>query len=327
MDLQRAGDGSVWGIWKAGASIHSSGNADPPEGATAINVAHWSAGGRVLLPPTVVDVDPGETDVASLAMAVAPAQEVIYSTYPGDTLIPWLDSAGKLVPGHQSYGGSGHVLVNLSLNPSGRPTGYGRVAYDTGGEASNPRAGTVAGKAEVLWQKFTVRGDALEGSVFHPARSPALLTRLGLNIGNVWANLVLITFGALGIGIVLIALNAFMLLPLTPVWLVVGRLGARLRWPVFALTIGLLMLYGLLSPRYVPPYLLGVRSLIGALAVDPPDRSLIAIGALLASYWLGAVVLWRQETWLRAAVMGATAHSFVLIIYAELFIQSQLGRI
>jgi len=109
----------------------------------------------------VVDVDPGETDVASLAMAVAPAQEVIYSTYPGDTLIPWLDSAGKLVPGHQSYGGSGHVLVNLNLNPSGRSTGYGRMAYDTGGEASNPRAGTVAGKAEVLWQKFTVRGDAL----------------------------------------------------------------------------------------------------------------------------------------------------------------------
>ncbi len=118
--------------------------------------------------------------------------------------------------------------------------------------------------------------------MFHPVRSPDLLTRLGLNIGTVWANLVLITFGALGIGIVLTALNAFMLLPLIPVWLVVRRLGARVRWPVFALTIGLLMVYGLLIPRYVPSYLLGVRSLVGALTVDPLDRSLIVIGALLA---------------------------------------------
>ncbi len=326
MDLQPAGDGSVWGIWRAGTSIHSARNVDPPTGATTINVAHWSAGGRLLVSPSVVEADPG-ADVPSLAMAVTPAQEVMYFTYPGDTNIPQLDSSGNVVPGHQSYGGSGQVLVNLRLNPSERPVGFGRVAYDAGGEPSNPRAGTVAGKAEVLWQKFTVRGDALEGSVFHPARSPDLLTRLGLNIGNVWANLVLITFGALGIGIVLTALNAFMLLPLIPVWLVVRRLGARLRWPVFALTIGLLMVYGLLIPRYLPSYLLGVRSLVGALALDPPDRTFIAIGALVASYWLGAVVLRRQEAWLRAAVMGAMALSFVLIIYAELFIQSQLGRI
>jgi len=327
MDLQPAGDGSVWGVWRTGTSIHSSGNADPPEGATTINVAHWSASGRFLLPPTVVDVDPGETDVASLAMAVTPAQEVLYFTYPGDTNFPQLDSSGNLVTGHQSYGGSGRVLVNLRLNPSGRPIGYERVAYEAGGEASNPRAGTIAGRAEVLWQKFALRGDVLEGSVYHPAHSPDLLTRLGLNIGNVWANLVLIAFGALGIGIVLTAINAFLLLPLIPVWMTVRRLGARLCWPVYALAIGLLLVYGLLLPPYVPAYVLGVRSLVGALALDPLDRSLIAIGALVASYWLGAVVLRRQEAWLRAAVMGATALSFVLVIYAELFIQSQLGRI
>jgi len=326
MDLQPAGDGSVWGAWRTGTSIHSSGNADPPEGATTINIAHWSGSGRILLPSTVVGVDPG-TDVPSLAMAITPAQEVIYYTYPGDTLIPRLDSSGNLVITHQSYGGSGQVLVNLTLNPSGRQIGYGRVAYDAGGEASNPRAGTIAGRAEVLWQKSALRGDVLEGSVYHPAHSPDLLTRLGLNIGNVWANLVLITFGALGIGIVLTAINAFLLLPLIPVWMVARRLGARLCWPVYALAIGLLLVYGLLLPPYVPAYVLGVRSLVGALALDPLDRSLIAIGALVASYWLGAVVLRRQEAWLRAAVMGATALSFVLVIYAELFIQSQLGRI
>jgi len=326
MDVQPAADGSVWGVWRAGTSIHSAGNMDPPSGATTINVAHWSAAGRLLVPPSVVEADPG-ADVPSLAMAVTSAQEVIYFTYPGDTNFPQLDSSGNLVPGHQSYGGSGQVLVNLRLNPSGRPTAYGRVAYDAGGEASNPRAGTVAGQAEVLWQKLAGRGDALEGSVFHPARSPDLLTRLGLNIGNVWANLVLITFGALGIGVVLTALNAFLLLPLIPVWLVVRRLGARLRWLVFGLTIGLLIIYGLLLPSYVPAYVLGVRSLVGALALDPLDRSLMAIGALLVSYWLGTVVLRGQEAWLRAAVMGATALSFVLVIYAELFIQSQLGRI
>lgn len=327
MDLQPAGDGSVWGVWRAGTSIHSSGNANPPEGATTINVAHWSASGRFRLPPTVVELDPGETDVASLAMAVIPAQEALYFTYPGDTNYPQLDSSGNLVPGHQSYGGSSHVLVNLRLNPSGRPIGYGRVAYDAGGEASNPRAGTIAARAEVLWQKFALRGDVLEGSVYHPARSPDLLTRLGLNIGNVWANLVLIAFGAIGIGIVLTAINAFLLLPLIPVWMVARRLGGRLCWPVYALAIGLLLVYGLLRPQFVPAYLLGVRSLVGALALDPLDRGFIAVGALLASYWLGPVVLRRQEAWLRAAVMGATALSFVLIIYAELFIQSQLGRI
>jgi len=328
MDLQAAGDGSVWGVWRAGTSIHSFGNADPPEGATTINVAHWSASGGILLPPTVVEVDPSyETDVPSLAMAVTPAQEALYFTYPGDTNFPQLDSSGNLVPGRRSYGGSGHVLVNLRLDTSGRPIGYGRVAYDAGGEASNPRAGTIAGRAEVLWQKFALGGDVLEGSVYHPARSPDLLTRLGLNIGNVWANLVLIAFGALGIGIVLTAINAFLLLPLIPVWMVARRLGARLCWPVYGLTIGLLMVYGLLLPPYTPAYLLGVRSLVGALALDPLDRSLIAIGALVASYWLGAVVLRRQEAWLRAAAMGVIALSFILVIYAELFIQSQLGRI
>jgi len=327
MDLQPAGDGSVWGVWRTGTSIHSSANGDPPAGATTINVAHWSASGRFLLPPTVVDFDPGETDVVSLAMAVTPAQEALYFTYPGDTNYPQLDSSGNLVPGHQSYGGSGHVLVDLRLNPSGRPIGYGRVAYDAGGEASNPRAGTIAARAEVLWQKFALRGDVLEGSVYHPARSPDLLTRLGLNIGNVWANLVLIAFGALGIGIVLTAINAFLLLPLIPVWMVARRLGARLCWPLYTLAIGLLLVYGLLLPRYVPAYLVGVRSLVGALALDPLDRTFIAIGALLASYWLGAVVLRRQEAWLRAAAMGVAALSFVLVVYAELFIQSQLGRI
>lgn len=326
MDLQPAADGSVWGVWRTGTSIHSSGNADPPEGATTINVAHWSAGGSLLLPPTVVGVDPG-IDVPSLAMAITPAQEVIYYTYPGDTLIPRLDSSGNLVITHQSYGGSGQVLVNLTLNPSGRPIGYGRVAYDGGGVPSNPRAGTVADRAEVLWQKFAVRGDVLEGSVYHPARSPDLLTRLRLNIGNVWANLVLIAFGALGIGIVLTAINAYLLLPLIPAWMVARRLGARLCWPVYALTIGLLLVYGLLVPSYVPAYLLGVRSLVGALALDPLDRSLMAVGAVFVSYWLGAVKLRRQEAWLRAAAMGVIALCFVRVIFAELFIQSQLGRI
>jgi len=189
---------------------------------------------------------------------------------------------------------------------------------------TNPQAGTVAGRAEVLWQKFDARGDVLEGARYHPARAPDLLTRLGLNIGNVWANLVLITFGALGIGIVLTMLNAFLLLPLIPVWMVARRLGTRLRWPVYALIIGLLLVYGLLTPRYAPSYLLAVSSLVGPLVLDPLDRVLIATGALLVSYWLGAVLLRRQEAWLRATVMGASAFSFVLVIYAELFIQSQL---
>jgi len=327
MDLRRAGNGSIWGVWRAGSTIQSPRSIES-QSTTTINLSHWSAGGSLLLPPTVVEVDPGiAMDVDSLAMAVTPAAESIYFTYPGDTNIVQIAPSGNLAPVSQSYIGSDHVLVNLRLNPSVQPITYERVAYDGGGEVSNPRAATVAGQPEVLWQKFGVQGDVLEGALYHPVRAPDLLTRLGLNIGNVLANLALLTFGALSIGIVLTVLNAFWLLPLIPVWTVVRCLGTRLCWPVYALTIGLLMAYGLFVPHYPSLYLLGVSNLVGPVILSPLNRGLIVSGAVIASYWLVATLLRRQEAWLRAAVMGVTALSFVLVIYAELFIQSQLGRI
>jgi len=132
MDLQRAGNGSMWGVCRAGATVQSP-RGDESQNTTTIYLTHWSASGRLLLAPTVVEVDPGyATDVQSLAMAVTPVSEGIYFTYPGDTNIVQLARSGNLVPETQSYGSRDHVLVNLRLNPSGQLISYERVAYDGG---------------------------------------------------------------------------------------------------------------------------------------------------------------------------------------------------
>jgi hypothetical protein len=286
----------VWTTWETGDDCVSRYGVS---GANALHVAHWSTTGQMLLAPTVIDpaVDAGSEAVA---LALQGRGGVAYYPQPG-TVEPY--------------------LVATSFDGPGRAGAPQRVNYDGAGKAANPRAQSVHGRPLVIWQK--VRGDSavLEGTAYHPKQPPDLLTRLGLNIGNLWGNIALVIFGSLAGGIALTVINVFLLLPLAVVWLLLRRLPGTVRWPLYTAAIAALLVWIFGRSGPLPSYVLVIT------ALGVPYDWLGVAGAVFVSAWSGHYLLGRQESGMRATAMALIALYVVAAMYAVIFIQGQITKI
>jgi hypothetical protein len=288
IDLKREPDGSIWAAW---------------EGDGSIAVAHWSATGRMLeRPHTILS---GNLDTVAPAVALALVQNggIVFYTYQ--------DSLGA-------------HLASVRFDAQGRQIAWERVAYDTGGQAANPRAGTVNGRVEVIWQKTPDTGlhEIIEGAQYRAARSPSLAAQFGLNIGDTWADVALIVLGALGGAVPLTVINVLILVPLILIWLPIERIvPVKVRWLVYLAIIAFVLAIIFAASSSAPGFVFIVP------AFGWPYGWLAVAGACFVSYWVGRFIFGRQESIFRAAAMALVAFYFVAAMYVAVMIQGELGRI
>jgi peptide/nickel transport system permease protein len=296
-DLREATDGSIWAAWESRS-----------DGIDAITVAHWSRTGRSLLPPT--QVMQGGFDIGtygeqrSLSLAVLRRGGQLYFTGPSPD------------------GGSGTVPFMQPFSADGTPIGLPqRVSYD-GGVAALPHAGSIQGKARVLWEKLGIGATIFEGTAYGPYRPPDLLTRLGLNIGSLPVNVGLLLVGALAGGIGVAIVNVFLLLLFLLLWLPIGRLPRVLRWPLYSLALAVVIVdvFGIHASD--PPNWIFLISGLGS-----PENWMAVAAAIFTALWAGIFFFRRYESVFRAAAMAFTAIYVVGVMYAVVFIQGEITRI
>lgn len=293
VDLKRAPDGSVWMAWDGNAISY---------------LEHWSATGRVLLPktPTITVGIEAETDTRaerSLALVPIGSGGVLYHSAPGE---------------QEPYMAVYHFNRNGVLaNPSPE-----RVSYDAGGLAQQPSAAAVRGRPQMIWARVGATTASLESASSHPFRGPDLLTRLGLNIGNIWGNIAFVTFGALALGVGLIAINLLLILALALLSIPLRRV-VPYYWlvPAYAVVLGVTLLL-LFAPYPNPPAVVLVISGLGA-----PYGLWAALGGTALAAWAGWFPFRRQDSLFRAISMTITGFYFVSVMYAVIFIEGQIGRI
>jgi hypothetical protein len=303
IDLKRAPDGSVWAAWEGGNDCVSRGGIS---GSNTLYIGHWGRAGQPLLPPVVVDpgVDAGSQ---SVALTLQGRGGQLYYEQPGAI---------------QPY------LVGVHFSSSGTVSPPERVSYDGGGNPANPRAGTVGGRPRMVWQKVRGDGTMLQGTSYRPFQAPDLLTHLGLNIGSLPGNLLLVVVGSLGGAILLTAINIFLLVPLLPVWFVIRRIASgRLRWPLFLTALALLLAWIFAGHPSPPGYVVVISGLSGAARLDAPYRWLAVAGAVFVAAWANRHLYDRQESPLRAAATALTAVYFIAAMYLILFIQVEITQI
>lgn len=303
IDLKRAPDGSVWAAWEDGNDCVSKGGIT---GSNALYLGHWSRDGRSLLPPTTIDqaFDPG-TQAVALALQ---------------------GRGGQLY--YEQQGGVQPYLVGVHFSGTGTVDPAERVSYDGGGNPANPRARTVGGRPQVIWQKVRGNGTTLQAASYRPAQPPDLLTHLGLNIGSLFGNLLLVIVGSLGGAILLTVVNVFLLAPLLPVWFVLRRIvSGRVRWPLFLAALALLLAWFFGGHPSPPGYVVVISGLSGASRLDAPYRWLAIAGAVFVAAWGNRYLYDRQESPLRAAATALTAVYFIATLYLVLFIQVEITQI
>jgi peptide/nickel transport system permease protein len=303
IDLKRAPDGGVWAVWEDGNDCVSRGGIS---GTNTLYLGHWSRTGQALLPPTTIDpaFDPG-TQAVALALQ---------------------GRGGQLY--YEQQGAVQPYLVGVHFSHAGTVDPAERVSYDGGGNPANPRAGTVAGRPRVMWQKVRGDGTMLQGVSYRPSQPPDLLTQLGLNIGSLPGNLLLIIVGSLGGAILLTVVNVFLLIPLLPTWFVIRRIpSGRVRWPLFLAALAVLLAWVFGGHPSPPGYVVVISGLSGAARLDPLYRWLAVAGAVFVAAWANRYLFVRQESPFRAAATALIGVYFIATMYLILFIQVEITRI
>jgi hypothetical protein len=303
IDLKRAADGSVWAAWENGNDCVTS---QGISGVNALYLGHWSRTGQPILPPITVDQS-FDAGTQSVALSLQGQGGQLYYEQQG-TVQPY--------------------LVGVHFSHTGTIDPPERVAYDGGGKPANPRAGTVGGRPRVIWEKVRGNGTTLQAATYRAYAAPDLLTHLGLNIGSLPGNLLLVIVGSLGGAILLTAINIFLLIPLLPAWFVVRRIPAgRIRWPLFLTVLALVLAWVFGGHPSPPGYVIVISGLSGAAHLDVLYRWLAVVGAVFVASWANRYLFNRQESSLRAAATALTAVYFVAAMYLLLFIQVEISRI
>lgn len=287
LDLKTAPDGRVWAAWS---------------GDEALNVLRFGLNGRPGVAQTVAG---GGT--LELALALMRHGAEIFTA---------------------SHGIQGSQIAAIHVAANGSSAGVGqRVSFDPYDAPANPQAGSVHGRPQLIWQNIQSETAAfMEGVVYHTARPPDLATRLGLNIGNVWANAAFVILGSLAGGIVLAAGNVALLCLLVLPWVPIRHLVPHpARWPTYLLAVGVLLVLVFVLNQGAPPWVLLMSGLIAPL--DAASRWLAVTGATVAASWVSITLLRGQEPLLRAAVTVVIAVWFVAILYAALAIQFQITQL
>ena len=303
IDLKRAADGSVWAAWANGNDCVTS---QGISGVNTLYLGHWSRTGQPILSSLTVDqsFDPG-TQAVALALQ---------------------GRGGQLY--YEQQGAVQPYLVGVHFSRTGTIDPPERVAYDGGGKPANPRAGTIGGRPRVIWEKVRGNGTTLQAATYRPYVAPDVLTHLGLNIGSLPGNLLLVIVGSLGGAILLAAINIFLLIPLLPAWFVVRRIPrSRIRWPLFLAVLALLLAWVFGGHSSPPGYVIVISGLSGAAHLDALYRWLAVAGAVFVAVWANRYLFNRQESSLRAAATALTAVYFIAAMYLVLFIQVEISRI
>src|SRR5579871_2279113 len=173
----------------------------------------------------------------------------------------------------------------------------------------------VGGRPAAIWEREHAGGAALVGTLWHPHAPPDLLTHLGLNLGNLWADIAIIVFGALGVGVAVALANVFLLTPLIVLCLVIRRFPPRLRWPVLLAAMAVLLAWVFAVPASLPGYVLVMTSF------GVPDAWLAMAGAVFVAGWSGRHFLMRQESAMRATATALIALYFIAVMYAVMYLE------
>lgn len=293
-DIERTPDGSVWVAWVDGNDAIFQGSSQPA-GQNILHVMARGPDGLFLVQPQVLDPAVDPTGMA-VALGHLGRDEIAYEPAPGRVQ---------------------DILQSIRFGQDGVVRQIERVAYTGGGGAANPVA---VGKA-VFWELAGFSHNWLQGTVYHVAQPPDLLTRFGLNIGNPWQNLALLLFGSLGGGLLLALINLYLLLPLALLWLVLRGLPARVRWPLFLAALASLLALLFALPAQVPAYVLVITSL-----GFPTNWLAVAAGVFIAG-WAGHFLLAHQERATRAFATAFLGLYILAVLYAVVFIQGQIGQI
>jgi hypothetical protein len=212
----------------------------------------------------------------------------------------------------------------VAFNSAGRPTLTERVAYDGGGNDSDPRAGAVGNRQAVIWQKTPDTGDRafIEGTTFHPSRPANIVEKLGLNVGSLWGNVMLIMMGSLGGGAPLAVINILLLAPLMLLWFPISRfVPERWRLLTYLGVIAVALAYCFAISASAPWFVFVVP------AFSPPYGWIAAAGGVFLAYWVGTRIFAHQDPVFRAFTMSVVAVYFVAVMYVVTVIQGELGQI
>jgi ABC-type dipeptide/oligopeptide/nickel transport system permease subunit len=288
-EIERASDGTVWAAW--------GGDGDA-------SVAHWSRAGKILLPPTVVIPFGWEQPTAThfteraLGLSVNPRGGVIF---------------------HEQGSFSLAYIAATPFDLQGTATASSeRIVYLAGGYGEDPHGGLVHGRPAVIWLRVGGSTAAIMLSQFHPAQSPDLLTRFGLNIGTLWQNILFVILGSLAVGAGAALVNLLIPAALVGIWLLLSRMfRGRLLWSVYFLVICGALLY--LFARADQPGYVQVISGLGS-----PVNWIAVIGGMLFSWWTGFLALRQQDAVIRASGIALACIYFVGVMWAVVWVQSQM---
>jgi ABC-type dipeptide/oligopeptide/nickel transport system permease subunit len=289
LDMRSASDGSVWAAW--------SGN-------QALSISHWSRNGRPLLSPQGIGfVSPAEP----LALVLVRDGGEVFTSY---------ESVERTFIGA------------IAFDRFGRSSGaIERVNFEPGERSHNPQAGISGGLPAVVWQEAQSNGRTIvEGTTYRPAVPPDLATRFGLNIGSVWANMLLLVLGSLTMGLLFTVVNV----PFVALTIVLSACTGRLfrgplRWQVYTAVLSAALALTFAVPSTLPPFVIGLQGLIAPL--EPLYRWLGVAGAVFVGYWIGHHLAREQEPLLRATAMALSALYFIAVMYAALSIQFEMGQV
>lgn len=278
--------GSVWGAWLSDQGVA---------------LARWGPTGRMQIKPHLIWSGLPDFTTPTLALAAGPRGGTAYYTYPGQL---------------------GTLLGAVRFDAAGRAGGAELVASDSGGSVSQPRAGMLNGRPQVIWQKQENPATiVMDGSVYRP-EGPSVAHRLGLDNGNVWANILFVAVAALAAGALLAAANVPTLALLVLAWVPVSRLVPERARPAAYLTLVTLILAAIFALPPSPP--------AWVFAIPPLGRtdSLLAVaGGIAVSAWMGRRLLGDAEGVFRAAGMAFIALYFIASMGAALIVQGVLGQV
>ncbi|HZS93834.1 MAG TPA: hypothetical protein VFA78_03485, partial [Chloroflexota bacterium] len=318
-----ASDGSVWAVAQAGDYQM----VDGVQGArrSSLWLARWDEHGKPLLPPTLVDSS--ATPLLAPFAAAARGRHVhVYFPYPPNTLLlHTLNGQPSLTAGQS---GSNAPLIDETFDQRGVASRFERVNFDSGGDVASPEAVIRGGRPQVLWEKVTANGAVVEGTVYHHAQPPDLTTRLGLNIGNLWGNLLFIVVAGLGFGVVITTANVLLLGILIALWLPAGRLPPLVRWPVYIAAVAAVLAW-IFVARPAPPGWIAVISALGTRSgwFGNTVAGLVAVAAaIFVSGWLSRAFWSRQDDLVRAVLTAISAVYVIAVLAAVAIVQAQLQQ-
>ncbi len=287
MDMKSGSDGSVWAAW---------------EGNTGISLAKWNSDGGLLFKRRIVPAS-FDTSAPSLSLLLSPPRGDVYYTLQGPL---------------------GWYVQQTQFDSGGRLVSSQRVSYDSGGDAENPRAALSHGVPSIVWEKLGAGQTGVEvvGTRYRPSVAPSLSSRLGLDSGNPFVDLLMLTAGALMAAIPLTFINALFVVPLLLIWLPISLVvPERLRWFVYIAVVSLVMALVFVARTFASHWTFVVGSL------GWPVNLAAVVAAVFVGVWISRVGMGDQDNGFRVAALTISAFYFISAMSALALLETHLTLI